>query len=321
MTVSGDATFDQMGAVAERVKDGHPEPFKLSYVEIGNEDWFDRSGTYDGRFAQIYDAIKAKYPQLKLIATTKVNSRKPDLLDEHFYRSAMQMEDDAAHYDHYSRSGPEIFVGEWATREGDPTTNLNAALGDAAWMTGMERNADIVVMQCYAPLFVNVSPGAMQWKSDLIGYDASSSYGSPSYYAQKMFSTNHGDTIVAITADKVPAISWTPPKRRNGEQPPAKDVSTLFCSATRSASGGTIFLKIVNTSASPQSVHVNLKGVAKVEPEGDWIILTSADAHDTNTITSPTKIIPVSSKVQGIGESFDRQVAPLSVNVLKIQAQ
>jgi alpha-N-arabinofuranosidase len=151
---------------AERAKDGHPAPFPLTYVEIGNEDQFDKSNSYDGRFAQFYDAIKAKNSQLQLIATTKVTSRKPDLVDDHYYRDAVQMEDDAGHYDQQDRNGPKILVGEWATREGEPTTNMNAALGDAAWMTGMERNSDLVVMASYAPLFVNVNPGGMEWKSD-----------------------------------------------------------------------------------------------------------------------------------------------------------
>ena len=129
---------------------------------------------------------------LQLIATTPVNSVKPDVLDEHFYMSAEKSFSDAAHYDKTDRNGPKIFVGEWATREGEPTPNLQAALGDAAWMTGMERNSDMVIMSCYAPLFVNVNPGAMQWASDLIGYDALTSYGSPSYWAQVMFAEHTG---------------------------------------------------------------------------------------------------------------------------------
>ncbi|HJT76177.1 MAG TPA: alpha-L-arabinofuranosidase C-terminal domain-containing protein [Gemmataceae bacterium] len=198
----------------ERAKDGHPAPFTIHYVEVGNEDAFDRSGSYDGRFAQFYDAIKAQYPNLQVIATAPVKSRKPDVVDEHFYRSARAMERDTHHYDRYDRKGPKIFVGEWATREGDPTPNLNAALGDAAWMIGMERNADIVVMQCYAPLFVNVSPGAMQWATDLIGYDALGSFGSASYYAQKMFSENRGDTVlpVEVTPQAVPRESAPVPR-------------------------------------------------------------------------------------------------------------
>jgi alpha-N-arabinofuranosidase len=125
----------------------------------------------------------------------------PDLLDDHFYRSQEEMEAHANDYDAYPRTGPKIFVGEWATRVGSPTPNMAGALGDAAWMCGMERNSDIVLLESYAPLFVNVSDlgpgGSMQWRSDLIGYDALTSYGSPSYYAQQMFSTHHGDEILA----------------------------------------------------------------------------------------------------------------------------
>ena len=149
-------TSTKWGAV--RAKLGHPEPISIKYVEIGNEDWFDRSGSYEGRFAQFYKAIKAKYPQLQLIATTPVHRTKPDVVDDHYYKRADEFFDDVHHYDAIDRSGPKIFVGEWATREGSPTTNMGAALGDAAWMTGMERNSDLIVMASYAPLFVNVSP-------------------------------------------------------------------------------------------------------------------------------------------------------------------
>src|SRR5271170_4890153 len=204
------STDTKWGAI--RAQDGHPAPFKLNYVEIGNEDWFDGSGSYDGRYTQYYKAIKAKYPALQLIATAPVKSIKPDVLDEHFYVRATQNFHDATHYDpptstaaprwdggrydKADRNGPKIFVGEWATREGAPTPNFGAALGDAAWMTGLERNSDIVIMASYAPLLVNVNPGGMQWETDLIGYDAMKSYGSPSYYAQVMFSKYLGDQIL-----------------------------------------------------------------------------------------------------------------------------
>jgi alpha-N-arabinofuranosidase len=169
--VTGDTTT-KWGA--ERAKDGHPAPFGLNYVEIGNEDWFDHSNSYDGRFTQFYNAIKAKYPNLKCISTVgstepraeRVHSVQPDLLDDHFYRSQEEMEAHAHDYDAYPRTGPKIFVGEWATRVGSPTPNLAGALGDASWMTGMERNSDLVLISSYAPLFVNVSPGAMQWRTD-----------------------------------------------------------------------------------------------------------------------------------------------------------
>jgi alpha-L-arabinofuranosidase len=199
---------------AERVKDGHREPFKLTYVEIGNEDNFDRSRTYGGRYAQFYDAIKAKYPDLQLIATMPVRSRQPDVVDDHYYRSARAMEADAGHYDRTDRNGPKIFVGEWASTEGTPTPTMNAALGDAAWLTGLERNSDLVVMEAYAPLLVNVNPGARQWATDLIGYDALNSFGSPSYYVQKMFANNHGAVVlpakVSAAPDTSAPVAFTP---------------------------------------------------------------------------------------------------------------
>ncbi|HEX5322500.1 MAG TPA: alpha-L-arabinofuranosidase C-terminal domain-containing protein, partial [Capsulimonadaceae bacterium] len=184
---------------AQRAKDGHPKPFTIHYIEVGNEDQFDRSGSYDGRFTAFYDAIKAKYPNLKIIATTAVTSRKPDVLDDHYYRSAVAMERDSSHYDTSDRNGPKIFVGEWASTEGNPTPTLHAALGDAAWLTGLERNSDLVVMESYAPLLVNVNQGAAQWGTNLIGYNALTSFGSPSYYVQSMFGQNTGNTELPIT--------------------------------------------------------------------------------------------------------------------------
>jgi alpha-L-arabinofuranosidase len=206
--VTGDASTKWGG---ERVKDGHPDPFHLTYVEVGNEDNLDRSGSYNVRFPPFYDAIKAKYPQLQIIATAAVRSRKPDLLDDHYYRSARAMERDSHHYDNTDRSGPKIFVGEWASTEGKPTPTLQAALGDAAWLTGLERNSDVVVISCYAPLLVNVNPGASQWGTNLIGYDALTCFGSPSYYAQKMFSENRGDHVLPVDIAMTPSTTPPPP--------------------------------------------------------------------------------------------------------------
>jgi alpha-L-arabinofuranosidase len=193
---------------ALRAKNGHPAPFPLHYVEIGNEDGFDRSGSYDGRYTQFYKAIRAKYPDMQLIATAPVRSVRPDVMDDHYYRSARDMARDAHHYDRTDRSGPKIFVGEWASTEGSPTPTLQAALGDAAWMTGMERNSDQVVISSYAPLLVNVNEGARQWGTNLIGYDALHSFGSPSYYVQRMFGANRGD--VTLPVEITPQTAPTP---------------------------------------------------------------------------------------------------------------
>jgi len=258
--LTGDAATTQWGA--RRAKDGHPKPFKLQYVEVGNEDWFDRTGpdrngTYDGRFAHFTNAIKKKYPQLKVISSAGyeqpqslwVKSRTPDLVDEHYYRSLEEMMGQSLKYDTYSRTNEsKIFCGEWATRVGSPTPNMAGALGDAAWMTGMERNSDILLMHCYAPLFVNVSQlngqgRSMQWSSDLIGYDALTSYGSPSYYAQQMFSTLHGDQILATASQKHTHAAMDPPRGPRGGGPGApRPLREVFFDATRDSQSGNQFI-------------------------------------------------------------------------------
>jgi len=326
--VTGDAATTKWGA--QRAKDGHPAPFRLRYVEIGNEDWFDRSGSYDGRFAQFYDAIKAKYPQLQLIATAKVKSRVADLLDEHYYRSQEEMELHALDYDKYSRTNhTKIFCGEWATRVGSPTPNMAGALGDAAWMTGMERNSDLVVMQCYAPLFVNVSDlregGSMQWKTDLIGYDALNSFGSPAYYAQKMFSASRGDQILATSSRDIPQQTWQPPARkRNGvlqPLPPPQQLQKLFFSATRDHQSGKIFLKIVNSLGTPQPVEIELTGVQSVADAGQATVLQASRLDDTNSLQDPAKIVPLTAPIQNLDKNFRCTFPAYSITVLEITAK
>lgn len=320
---------------AKRAADGHPKPFKLTYVEIGNEDWFDRSNSYDGRFNQFRTAIEAKYPQLHCISTIadaqyptqKVTSgKKPEILDEHYYRSSWAMWENASQYDKYDRNGPKIFVGEWATREGVPTTNLNAALGDAAWMTGMERNSDHIIMSCYAPLFVNVNtatataPKAWQWDSDLIGYNALSSYGSPAYYVQKLFGNYLGNKIVPMTAENIPTQP-RPLTRRDSTDgiTTAPLVPTVFYSATKDEKTGVIYLKVVNTIGKKQPVTINLQGAAKVSPNATLVVIKGAKPEDTNSITDPEKIVPVTSAIKGIKTVFTRTLDPYSVSIILLQ--
>ena len=320
---------------AKRAADGHPAPFKMTYVEIGNEDWFDRSGSYDGRFTQFREAIEKKYPQLICISTIadaqypalKVTSgKKPAVLDEHYYRNSWAMWENASQYDKYDRKGPKIFVGEWATREGAPTTNLNAALGDAAWMTGMERNSDLIIMSCYAPLFVNVNtatataPKAWQWDSDLIGYNALNSFGSPSYYVQKLFSHYLGNKIIPATAENIPTQP-RPLTRRDSTDGITKAplVPTVFYSATRDAKSGTIYLKIINTTGKQQPLEINLKGIAKISQDATLIVIKGDKPEDTNTITDPEKIMPVTSKINGIAPVFTRTLDPYSISILQIK--
>ncbi|MDE3103758.1 MAG: alpha-N-arabinofuranosidase [Acidobacteriota bacterium] len=286
---------------AERVKDGHPEPFALQYVEIGNEDWFDKSGSYEGRYAQFYKAIKAQYPQLQLIATTPVKQTRPDVVDDHYYRTARQFFDDVHHYDNTDRNGPKIFVGEWATREGSPTPNFGAALGDSAWMTGMERNSDLIVMSSYAPLLVNVNPGGMQWETDLIGYDAMQSYGSPAYYAQVMFSNHVGNEILPVV--------------QTGDAP------RLFYSVTRRASDGTVIVKLVNASSQPQKVQLALDGVSHVSPSAKLLTLSARTTAATNTLTSPRTVEPVESAISNAAPRFTHTMPAYSIQVLELKTK
>lgn len=323
--VTGDAST-KWGA--RRAADGHPAPFPLHYVEIGNEDGFDVSGSYEGRYVQFYDAIKAKYPQLHIISTVggkdPLGGRFPapagrtEIVDEHYYRNAWQMEANANQYDSYDRSGPRIFVGEWATREGFPTTNFNAALGDAAWMTGMERNSDLIIMSCYAPLFVNVNPGGMQWKSDLIGYNALNSFGSPAYYAQKLFSTHLGDKILRLASENIPTQTQHLSAKDSAAGVQPKKIDALFFSATRDTKKGIIHLKVVNTQGVAQAISIDLAGAGKVAKEGTAWTLSAAAPTETNTITEPTKIVPVESKVKGLGKTFTHTFPPYSITVLDI---
>jgi alpha-N-arabinofuranosidase len=283
---------------AERAKDGHPAAFPLHYVEIGNEDWFDKSGSYDGRFAQFFKAIKERYPDLRLISTTPVKSVKPDVLDEHFYMSAEKSFSDAGHYDKYDRSGPKIFVGEWATRESEPTPNLQSALGDAVWLTGLERNSDLVIMESYAPLFVNVNAGGMQWASDLIGYDALTSYGSPSYWTQVMFAAHTGTEVVAAT------LTNAGPR--------------IAASVTRDEQLRKIFIKLVNGTSDMQRFQIALDGAPGVKHEATLVTMSGKSSNATNTITSPDNIKPVERTIQIAGPRFDYSFVPYSVNVVEL---
>jgi alpha-N-arabinofuranosidase len=347
---------------ARRAKDGHPAPFKMQYVEVGNEDGGDNQpGSYETRFAQFFDAIKAKYPNLKVIATDTVTTRVADVIDEHYYRrSEEDMASHASEYDSrrvlpagFGKAPHEVFVGEWATRVGDPTPTWTAALGDAAWMVGMERNAHLVKMEAYAPLFTRVDPDGLQWLTDLIGYNTLSAYGSPSYYMQSVFATYHGDDVLSITAKDVPNSEWLPPAGfgignviRPGQkvqtagsrgprpqripiipqtgpvqQPAPQPLPLMHFNATRDSKTGTIYVKVVNRASTAQAVHVALTGISSVEPNGRTITLSGSGPDDTNSITEPTKIVPVIVNVSGLGSDFTRSFPPYSVSVLELKTK
>jgi alpha-N-arabinofuranosidase len=238
-----------------------------------------------------------------------VHSRKPDLVDEHYYSSAKTYDEDSpTHWDKYDPNGPKIFVGEWAAYEAKkpwespsgklpPTANLKAGLADAAWMVAMERHSDMIVMECYAPLFVNVNPGARQWRPDLIGYDALNTYGSPSYYAISMFSKNLGDTILKATPSD----------------------PSLHYSAIKDSKTGDVILKIVNTKSTPKPLQITFRG-AKLAPTGTAITLSSGSDDDTNSIDDPKHVVPVRTEVDKIESTINYTFAPFSVTVLRLKS-
>lgn len=194
-----------------RAENGHPEPFNIAYIEIGNENYnyhmennSDQSDHYPERYRMFYDAIKARFPEVKCIGNVESwgtdhpkwrNSHPVDILDEHYYRSPQWFVSQYNRFDNYDRQGPIIYPGEYAVTQGYGTTgNVNAALGEAVFMMGMENNADIVRMSSYAPIFVNENN--IQWRPDMIRFNSSQSFGTPSYWVQQLFPSHIGNRVV-----------------------------------------------------------------------------------------------------------------------------
>ncbi|MFE2432091.1 LamG-like jellyroll fold domain-containing protein [Streptomyces sp. NPDC059373] len=282
---------------ARRAADGHPEPFRLRYIEIGNEDWFDRSGSYDERFAAFHDAIKARYPDLKLIATTAVTSRIPDLIDEHYYPTASAFQQASHKYDTRDRASTKVFVGEWAAQEGKPTPDLNAALGDASWLVGLIRNSDQVLLESYAPLFANVND--VTWNTNLIAYDALTSYGSPSYYAQKLLRTGQGDVVIPTAVRALPGLNTV---------------------TTRDVKTGRLYAAVVNVGSVARTAAVRINGVSKVGSKGRATVITGPGVKATNTLADPVAVVPVATALTGLGTSFPYTFPPYSVTLLEVNA-
>lgn len=190
---------------ALRAANGHPKPFGLKYLEIGNENG---GPAYNERYKLFFDAIRAKHPEIVLIANVwggVPNSAPVEVIDEHYYSTPEFFLQNAIRYDTYDRKGPKVYVGEYAVTQGCGNGNLRGALGEAAFMTGMERNSDVVVMASYAPLFANLN--AKAWNPDLIYFDSSRAFGTPSYWVQEMFAKNRPDEVVSASL-----TGFEPPK-------------------------------------------------------------------------------------------------------------
>jgi alpha-N-arabinofuranosidase len=202
---------------------------------------------------------------------------------------------------------------------------MSGALGDGAWMTCMERNSDIVLLSCYAPLLVNVSRlegqgRSMQWSSDLIGYDALTSYGSPSYHAQQMFSTLHGDEILATDSQNIPTRAWQR-RGRGGAPAAAQQIREVFFDATRESKSGVIYLKVVNCSGSARPIRIQFSGAKSINAKGEAVVLAAGSLDATNSLGEPDQVVPRTEKVHGLGTDFTREFPPYSITVLKLKSK
>lgn len=290
---NGDVTT-QWGKL--RAEMGHPAPFNLKLIGIGNEQW---GAEYSEHLAPFMVAIRKAYPEIKIIGSSGPNSEgdqfeylwpemkrlKVDLVDEHFYRPESWFLSQGARYDQYDRKGPKVFAGEYACHgKGKKYNHFNAALLEAAFMTGLERNADIVHMATYAPLFAHVE--GWQWRPDMIWFDNMNSVRTTSYYVQQLYAHNKGTHVLPLTMDKK---NVTGAEGQNG----------LFASAVWDKDQREVIVKVVNTSNQSQPISLQFAGLKKQEvlSDGRCIKLRSLDLDQENTLEQPGAILPQESEV------------------------
>ncbi len=319
---------------ARRAKDGHPAPFKLTYVEIGNEDFASKgAASYrgpEGRYAMFYNAIKAEYPNLQVIATTGVGDGvKLDVIDNHHYFMPPTAAIRSAHrYDNADRKGPKIFEGEWASQEaripgGEQrplTPTFQAAVSDAVFLTGLERNADIVIMSCYAPLFTRVDQGGNQWRTNLIGYNSLTSYGSPAYYTQKMFYNARGDQVLPVAGITPQTIPDPGTAVTAGGSTSAPDPNEpLFACASKEDASGDIILKVVNVFGVAQTVTVELTG-ANIQQNATGQVM-AGQPNETNSVADPLHIVPKDFTINDAGPSWKHTFPGNSITVIRFKTK
>jgi alpha-N-arabinofuranosidase len=302
-----------------RAQMGHPAPFNMKMLGIGNEQW---GPQYFERYGLFEKAIKAKYPDIKLISGTgpgpddelfkyaqgELKKLNPYVVDEHYYRPPVWFRDNATRYDNYDRKGYKVFAGEYAaqsqfTCSPDNKNNWDCALSEAAFMTGLERNADIVYMCSYAPLLAHVD--AWQWTPDLIWFNNLTSFGTTNYYVQKLFSLNRGTNVLSMLRENKPLTG------QNG----------LFASAAFDNRTNEIILKIVNTTDKIQNNSIDLKTSKKILPKGRLTVLKNATTDGLNTIENPETIKPVEQEITLKGKKVELSVAPYSFSVIRIKIQ
>ena len=303
----------------KRAEMGHPKPFNLKMIGVGNEQW---GPQYVERYEIFAKVLKQKYPNLSLVTSAgpspdgerfeflwrKMRELKADLIDEHYYMAPQWFRENSGRYDNYPRTGPKVFAGEYAAQSvgiasPDNRNNWECALSEAAFITGLERNSDVVRMSSYAPLFGHVD--AWQWTPNMIWFDNLRSYGTPNYYVQKMFSVNKGTRELPVLLDGSP-------KNGHGE---------LYASASVDEAAGEVIVKLVNTGSAEKQARITLDGARRVGPGGKAFVLQSEDLKAENSLDHPTKVAPVEKQLQVAGSEFSYSLLPRSFTVLRIPAR
>lgn len=298
-----------------RAEMGHPEPFNMKFIGIGNEQWGEE---YVERLALFTKAIRKEYPYMKIIGSSgpsasgknfdylwpEMKKLKVDLVDEHYYQTPEWFLNNADRYDNYDRKGPAVFAGEYACHDhaSGKANNFLSALYEAAFMTGLERNADIVQMCTYAPLFAHVD--AWQWNPDMIWFDNLNSFKTPNYYVQQFFAKNKGTNVLRLTWNNNPIIGQV----------------KLYASAVYDKEQQCFILKIVNTDNKTRDIKIQLRGINKKQRMklGDCIVLQENDLMTINTLYKPDNIIPRKTTAEIIGSILNIKVESNSFGIYKI---
>ncbi len=279
---------------------GHPAPFNLKFLAVGNEQW---DTLYFQRLKPFVKAIREKHPEIKIVGTSGPDSegemyekgweamreQKADLVDEHFYRPESWFLDpkNTLRYESYSRKGPKVFAGEYACHgKGKKFNHFETSLYEAAFMTDFERNADIVHITAYAPLFAHID--GWQWRPDLIWFDNTRMFKSVSYYVQQMYATNKGTNSLTLTMDKKPVAGL-----------PGQD--GLFASAVVDTKENVVIVKVINTSKEAQAIKLNLNGL-KGNHEVSTLSLSCTEMDVENTLDNPTRIVPQEGTSKASGD-------------------
>ena len=288
---------------------GHPAPFNLKQIGIGNEQW---GPMYPERLKKFVEQIRAKYPKIKICGSSGPSSAgkdfdygweemrklKVDLVDEHYYMSPEWFRSNAGRYDNYDRKGPKVFAGEYAAHAQHDPNSWEAALSEAAFMTGLERNADVVYQATYAPLFAHVE--GWQWRPDLIWFDNLSSVRSANYYVQQLYGLNKGTNVLTLTED--------------GKAVEGKD--GLYASACYDKNTKSYIVKIANTSDKSQDINVTFNGVKKLNA-GKVTVLHADDLQAENKIDNKKAVVPVTSDAEVNGNVLNVKMQPNSFVVYR----